>query len=100
MKMNQLFTAYYSNRTTVYEKPLDYIYSIQGDAKVEIKPTIWLWKASNSNVYFVDYISESIGCTLFTFDNLKDAEKCTSDIGQMNEDEFENWLINVHWKQQ
>ena len=42
MKMNQLFTAYYADRTAVYEKSLDYIYSHNPDNLREIRPTIWL----------------------------------------------------------
>lgn len=40
MKMNQLFTAYYMDRTAVYEKSLDYIYSHNPDNLREIRPTI------------------------------------------------------------
>lgn len=97
MKMNELYTTYYSDRRTAYEKPLDWIYSHQNGANVEIRPCIWLWKASKSNVFFVDYIGDGIGCTLATFDNLQDAETYREKIGQMTSEDFENWLINVRW---
>lgn len=51
MKMNQLFTAYYMDRTAVYEKSLDYIYSHNPDNLREIRPTIWLWKGDISPVF-------------------------------------------------
>ena len=98
MLMNKLFTAYYSDRRTAYERPLNWIYANQGNARVEVRPTIWLWKASNSNVYFVDYVGDGVGCTLFTFDTLQAAEECRDQIGNMDETEFEDWLINTHWK--
>lgn len=98
MKMNELFTAYYSDRRAAYEKPLNWIYANQGNAHVEIRPTIWLWKASSSNVYFVDYIGDGISCTLCTFDTLQAAEEYKERIGDMDETEFEGWLINVRWK--
>jgi len=96
MKMNQLFTAYYSDRRAAYEKPLDWIYAHQGTTHVEVRPTIWLWKASDT--YLVDYVGDGIGCTLKTFSTLKKAEEYKELIGRMEEAEFEDWLINVHWK--
>ena len=98
MLMNKLFTAYYSDRRTAYERPLNWIYANQGNASVEIRPTIWLWKASSSNVYFVDYVGDGVGCTLKTFSTLNEAEEYSDQIGQMDEAEFEDWLINVRWK--
>lgn len=50
-KMNQLFTAYYVDRTTVYEKTLDYIYSHEPENLREIRPTIWLWKGDISPLH-------------------------------------------------
>lgn len=97
MKMYELFTAYYGDRRTAYEKPLNWIYEHQGNVKVEIRPTIWVWKATNSQIYFVDYVGAGVGCTLYSFDNYADARKRADEIGQMDESEFENWLINDHW---
>ena len=96
MKMNQLFTAYYSDRRAAYEKPLDWIYANQGNTRVEIRPTIWLWKVSDT--YFVDYVGDGISCTLSTFSTLQTAEEYKDKIGNINESEFEDWLINVCWK--
>ena len=97
MKMNQLFTAYYMDRTAVYEKSLDYIYSHNPDNLREIRPTIWLWKGDISPVFCVDYVGDGVGCTLATFDKLADAQKYREQIGEMTEEEFENWLINERW---
>lgn len=97
MRMSELYTAYYSDRRTAYEKPLEWIYSHRNGASVEIRPTIWLWKAENSNIYFVDYIGANVGCTLKTFDNLKEAQSYREKIASMTENEFENWLINERW---
>lgn len=97
MKMNQLFTAYYTDRPAVYEKALDYIYSHETDNLREIRPTIWLWKGDLSSIFFVDYVGNGVGCTLATFDNLADAKEFQKKIGDMTEKEFENWLINEKW---
>jgi len=101
MKMCELFTAYYGKpgtlRKAVYEKPLDWIYEHQDGRPVEIRPAIWLWKSDRASVYFVDYVGDGIGCTLSTFDNLTDAQSYREKIGQMEESEFENWLINDRW---
>lgn len=97
MKMNQLFTAYYMDSPAVYEKSLDYIYSHNPDNLREIRPTIWLWKGDISPVFFVDYVGDGVGCTLATFDKLADAQKYREQIGEMTEEEFENWLINERW---
>lgn len=40
MMMNELFTAYYSDRRTAYEKTIDWIYSHLNHATVKICPTI------------------------------------------------------------
>ena len=93
-KMNQLFTAYYVDRTTVYEKTLDYIYSHEPENLREFRPTIWLWKGDISPIFFVDYVGAGVGCTLATFDNLADAKEFREIIGEMTEKEFENWFIN------
>jgi hypothetical protein len=97
MKMYQLYTAYYSDRRAAYEKPLEWIYAHQGNTNVEIRPTIWLW--GKAGAYFVDYVGDGVGCTLETFPLLKDAEEYRERISQMDESEFEDWLINVRWKQ-
>lgn len=99
--MNELFTAYYSNddgfRSAVYEKTLNWIYAHQHGRRVEIRPTIWLWKATSCPVFFVDYIGNGISCTLDTFERLQDAEEYKEKIGNMDEKAFEDWLINVRW---
>lgn len=101
MKMNELFTAYYSEnngfREATYEKPLDWIYAHQNGRKVEIRPTIWLWKAEKAPVYFVDYVGNGVSCTLATLDSLKAAEEYREKIGEMSEEAFEDWLINSRW---
>lgn len=97
MKMNELFTAYYKDHTAVYEKTLDYIYSHKFDLLQEIRPTIWLWKANTSSIFFVDYIGDGLGCTLATFDHLSEAQEFREKIYKMTEEEFENWLINKRW---
>lgn len=94
MKMCELFTARYSDSRTAYEKPLEWIYAHRNGAGVQIEPTIWLWKSSGASVYFVDYVGESIGCTCATFDNLRDAEAFREKLAQMEQAEFENWLLN------
>ena len=98
MKMCELFKARYSDGRTVYEKTLDYIYQHQNGARVEISPCIWVWKASAASVYFVDYVGGGIGCTVDTFDTLKEAEAFRETLAQMEAAEFESWLLN-HWKQ-
>lgn len=100
MKICELYKARYSDGRTVYEKPLDWIYSHQNGAAVEITPTIWIWKASTCNVYFVDYMGDGVGCTLATFDSLTAAQEYREQIGAMTADEFTDWLINVHWTRQ
>ena len=97
MKMYQLFSAYYNGKPAVHGKTLDYIYSHNADDLKEIRPTIWLWKGDISPVFFVDYVGDGVGCTLATFDNLADAQKYREQIGEMTEEEFENWLINERW---
>lgn len=97
MKMNQLFTGYYSDRRTAYEKPLEWIYAHQGESSVEIRPTLWIWKAERAQVYFVDYVGDGIGCTLATFDRLADAQEYREKLGEMTEEEFESWLIDTRW---
>lgn len=97
MKMCELFTARYSDRRTAYEKPLEWIYAHRNGAAVQIEPTIWLWKSSGASVYFVDYVGEGIGCTCATFDNLREAEAFREKLAQMEQAEFENWLLNK-WK--
>lgn len=99
MKMYQLYNAYFDDRSAAYEKPLDWIYQNCGTRCVEIRPTIWLWRASNAQVYFVDYIGDGVSCTLQTFARLNDAEKYREEIAAMEESDFENWLINEKWNQ-
>ena len=94
MKMNELFTAYYSDQRTAYEKTLEWIYEHQGESRVEIRPTILLWKAGGAPIYFVDYVGNDVGCILATFDKLTDAQEYSEKIGKMNKEEFKNWLIN------
>lgn len=97
MKMYQFFTARYSDGRTVYEKTLEWIYSHQNGSGVEISPTIWLWKATGGTVYFVDYVGDGVSCTIDTFDTLDTAQEYQERIGQMEEKEFEGWLIDVRW---
>ena len=97
MKMNELFTARYNDGRKVYEKPLEWIYSHRNGASVEVSPCIWLWKASKSNVFFVDYIGDGLSCTLKTFDSLAAAAAYSEEVGAMTEESFEDWLINVRW---
>lgn len=92
MKMNELFTAHYSDHRTAYEKPLEWIYAHQGAAHVDIQPTIWLRKTDKAPIYFVDYVSDSLGCTLASFDDLRTAWEYRERIGQMTKAEFEHWL--------
>lgn len=94
-KMHELYNAHYSDGRTVYEKTLEEIYTIQGNSKVTITPTIWLWKATGAPVFFVDYVGDGISCTLSTFDNLRAAQEYREKISSMDEKAFENWLINV-----
>lgn len=96
MKMSELFTAYYSDRQTVYEKPLDWIYSHQGDRKVTITPTIHVWRSSKAPIYFVEYVGAGLGCTLETFGTLEAAQAYQAKIGEMTTEEFERFFIN-HW---
>lgn len=98
MKMHEFYTARYSDGRTAYEKPLDWIYSHQNGARVEISPCIWLWKSSTGNTFFVDYMGDGVSCTLSTFSNYTEAQEYSEQIGQMTESEFEDWLINVRWK--
>lgn len=99
MKMNELFTARYSDGRTAYEKPLEWIYDHQNGSNVEISPTIWIWKSSKSPIYFVDYVGDGIGCTLSTFSAYNQACDYADQIGNMNVSEFENWLVSVRWKE-
>jgi hypothetical protein len=94
MLMNQLYTAYYSDGRIAHEKPLDWIYQNQGNARVEIRLTIWLWKVPEVELYLVDYVGQCAGFTLQTFGSLKAAEEFKAKIGQMEESEFKNWLLN------
>jgi len=94
MLMNQLYTAYYSDGRIAHEKPLDWIYQNQGNARVEIRPAIWLWKVPEVELYLVDYVGQCAGFTLQTFRSLKAAEEFKAKIGQMEESEFKNWLLN------
>jgi len=99
MKMCQFYTAYYGDHRAAYKKPLDWIYQNQGETSVEIRPTIWVWAAENSHTFFVDYVGAGVGCTLSAFDKYADALKFAEYIGSMEESIFEDWLINVRWKQ-
>ena len=96
-KMYELYKAHYSDGRTVYEKTLEEIYAIQGDSKVTLTPTIWLWKAEKVPVFFVDYVGDGVGCTLSTFDKLRDAQEYREKIANMDKKAFEDWLINVRW---
>ena len=98
MKMYQLFTGIYSDRRTAYEKPLEWIYANQNGASVEIRPTIWVWMPDGGNIFLVDYVGASVGCTLGTFNTVKEANAHAEKIGQMEESDFEEWLINIRWK--
>lgn len=94
MKMHQLFSAYYNGKPAIHAKTLDYIYSHDADDLREIRPCIWLWKGDIDPVYFVDYISDGISCTLATFDKLEDAQKYRARIEQMTTEEFTSYLNN------
>lgn len=96
-KMRELYTAYYGDCRAVYEKTLEYIYQNRNGQSVEIRPTIWLWKGDRSQTFFVDYVGAEVGCTLATFDTLKEAEAYREKIADMTETEFETWLLEVRW---
>ena len=96
MKMCELFTGYYSDRRTAYEKPLEWIYAHQNGAKVEIHPCIWLWR-TQTGLYLVDYVGDGIGCTCGSSYDLSEAEALREKLAQMDEAEFETWLLNK-WK--
>ena len=96
MKMCELFTGYYSDRRTAYEKPLEWIYANQNGARVVIRPCIWLWKTS-AGLFLVDYVGDGIGCTCGSFDTYREADKFAETLAQMEQAEFETWLLNK-WK--
>ena len=95
MKMNNLYSALYSDGRTEYERPLEWIYQNQNGARVEIRPCIWLWKNKNIDMFFVDYIGRSVGCTLAAFDDLKAAERFRDEVGAMEKADFGKRFFNV-----
>lgn len=101
MKMKELYTARYvgedGSGKTVYEMPLDWINKHMDTLSPDVEPTICLRKARSAELYFVDYIGEEIGCTLSAFDSSFEAEAYRKELGEMDEAEFEDWLINVRW---
>lgn len=61
-------------------------------ARDAAKPTVRLWKASSGDVWFVDYSSGSVGCTLKAFGNEADAEDYLIKIQGLDETQFRRLL--------
>lgn len=97
-KMRELYTAYYSDRRTVYEKTLKEIYANRNGAGVEIRPTIWLWKSCNADVFFVDYVGDGLSCTLKCFDTLTEAQSYRNKIANLNEIQFEQCFLSREYE--
>ena len=91
-KMYKLYTAHYSDGRTVREKQLEWIYRNSNGASVEIRPTIWLWKATPSGIYIVDYVGERLGCTLKTFEALTDAQEYRDRVASLDDVQFTRLL--------
>lgn len=89
-KMSEFYTAHYSDGRTAWEKPLEWIYANKNGAAVSISPTIWLWKAGN--IYLVDYVGNTVGCTLKVFNRLADAEAYRDNISRMSVIQFRAML--------
>lgn len=92
MLVNELFNAYYNDGRVAYGKTLDWIYGHQNNAKVQIRPCIWLSKSGQ--FYAVDYVGNGSSCTLAKFCELFEAEAYREKIGNMSEAEFKQ-IINT-----
>lgn len=90
MKLYQLFNAHYSDGRAVFQRPLEWIYKNQNGAGVTVSPCVSAYRLGD--FYAVDFSGRSLGCTLATFDSLREAQNFAERVRAMTCEEFGDYL--------